>query len=491
MALNRTSTRIALVATLLAGTALGSFALPVTRATAQTATAPISAPAATALPGFSALVTKVRPAVVTITSTERVTAQDGGSPFPPGSPQDQMFRHFFQGQGGSQGGEAHASKALGSGFVVDADGHIVTNNHVIDGATKVVVTLDDGRELTAKVIGHDARTDIAVLKIDAGKPLSYLALGDSDKALPGDWVVAMGNPFGLGGTVTAGIVSARGRDIGSGPYDDFLQIDAPINRGNSGGPLFSTDGSVIGVNTAIFSPSGGSVGIGFAIPSNLVKQVVAQLEATGHIDRGFIGVSAQKIDPAMASALKLPNPQGALVAEVQPDSPAAAAGVKPGDVITAVGDQKVTDPRSLARIVGDLHPDHATDLVVMRDGSTETLKVTTGKLADQTADATDSSAPSPSGRLGLAMAPLDADARDNLGLGKNVKGAVITEVRPDSPAASAGLQPGDVITGVGNQRVTSPADAAKAIRSQKGSVALRILRDGHNLFVALGGSDQG
>ncbi len=485
-----TLTRLTLVATLLAGTALGSLALPITHATAQTAPAPIAAPAATALPGFSGLVTQVRPAVVTITSTERVSAQDGGSPFPPGSPQDQMFRHFFQGQQGEQR-QAHAAKALGSGFVVDADGHIVTNNHVIDGATKVVVTLDDGRELPAKVIGHDARTDIAVLKIDAGKPLSYLALGDSDKALPGDWVVAMGNPFGLGGTVTAGIVSARGRDIGSGPYDDFLQIDAPINRGNSGGPLFATDGTVIGVNTAIFSPSGGSVGIGFAIPSNLVKQVVAQLEATGHIDRGFIGVSAQKIDPAMASALKLPAPEGALVAEVQPDSPAAAAGVKPGDVITAVGDKKVTDPRSLARLVADLHADHTTDLTVMRDGNAETLKVTTAKLPDQTADATDSTQPSPGGRLGLALAPLDSDARDNLGLDRSVRGAVITEVRPDSAAAAAGLQPGDVITGVGNRRVTSPEDATRAIRAQKGALALRILRDGHNLFVAVGGNNQG
>jgi serine protease Do len=490
MALKRPSTRLALVAALLAGTALGSFALPMTHAVAQPATAPISAPAtgtAATLPGFSGLVSKVRPAVVTITSTERVSATDGGSPFPPGSPQDQMFRHFFQ----MPQGQARTEKALGSGFIVDSAGHIVTNNHVIAGATKVVVTLDDGRELPAKVIGHDARTDIAVLKVEAGKPLPYLALGNSDNAQPGDWVVAMGNPFGLGGTVTAGIVSARGRDIGSGPYDDFLQIDAPINRGNSGGPLFSTDGTVIGVNTAIFSPSGGSVGIGFAIPSNLVKDVVAQLEAHGHIDRGFIGVSAQKIDPAMASALKLPSPDGALVAEVQPDTPAAAAGVKPGDVITKVGDQKVTDPRSLARIVADLHADHTTDLTVFRDGASETLKVTTAKLPDQTADATGSGTGSPNGHLGLALAPLNKDARDNLGLDRTVRGAVITEVRPNSPAADAGLQPGDVITGVGDHRVTSPEEAARDIRNQKGSVALRILRDGHNLFVAVGGDNAG
>ena len=482
-----TRTRIALMAALLAGTALGSFALPITHATAQTA--PISAPAATPLPGFSGLVTKVRPAVVTITSTERVTAQESGSPFPPGSPQDQMFRRFFQRPQGSGRSEEHAAKALGSGFVVDAEGHIVTNNHVIDGATKVVVTFDDGTELPARLIGHDARTDIAVLQVEAGKKLPYLALGDSDKALPGDWVVAMGNPFGLGGTVTAGIVSARGRDIGSGPYDDFLQIDAPINRGNSGGPLFATDGTVIGVNTAIFSPSGGSVGIGFAIPSNLVKQVVTQLESNGRIDRGYIGVAAQKIDPAIASALKLASPQGALVAEVQPDSPAAAAGVKPGDVITAVDDQKVSDPRSLARIVADLHADHATDVTILRDGTPQTLKLTTAKLPEQTTEATATT--SPSGRLGLALAPLDEETRDNLGLGRNVKGAVIGEVRPDSPAAAAGLRAGDVITGIGNRPVNSPEEAARAIRSQKGSIALRILRDGHNLFVAVAPTGEG
>jgi serine protease Do len=298
----------------------------------------------------------------------------------------------------------------------------------------------------------------------------------------------MGNPFGLGGTVTAGIVSARGRDIGSGPYDDFLQIDAPINRGNSGGPLFGTDGTVIGVNTAIFSPSGGSIGIGFAIPSNLVKKVVAQLEANGHIDRGYLGVSAQKVDPAMAAALNLPAASGALVSEVMADSPAATAGVKPGDVITTIGDQKVTDPRSLARIVGDLKPDRSTDIIVQRDGATETLHVTTAKLEDKAADAGKTEPAVSGGRLGLALAPIDPESRQSLGLAPSVKGALIAGVRPDSPASVAGLQEGDVIVGVAGKAVTSPDEAVKAIRAQtKGAVALRVLRDGHNVYVAVGG----
>jgi serine protease Do len=332
-----------------------------------------------------------------------------------------------------------------------------------------------------------------VLKVDAGAKLPYLALGDSDKARPGDWVVAMGNPFGLGGTVTAGIVSARGRDIGAGPYDDFLQIDAPINRGNSGGPLFGTDGTVIGVNTAIFSPSGGSVGIGFAIPSNVVQQVVAQLEATGHVERGFLGVATQKIDGPLAQALKLPKPEGVLVADVQSATPAEAAGVKAGDVITAVNGKAVSDPRGLARMVADLHPGTAATLTVLRDGDTKTLQVTTAPLQEQTADASDSNSQGTGGKLGLALAPLDADARDNLGVPKNVKGVVIAEVQPGSRADNAGLKAGDVIVGVGDKSVTSPQEAVRAIRSTtahaKGDqqvVALRVLRDGHTVYVAVG-----
>ena len=301
----------AFAAVLLAGTALGGVATGWAPAFAEGAVqapqggqiqpaAAVVAPAMQGLPGFADLVAKVRPAVVTITAIEKPQQQaEAGSPFPPGSPQDRMFRRYFGApEGGPRGGVA---EALGSGFLVDAEGHVVTNNHVVKDAASVKVTLDDGRELPARIVGRDERTDLALLKIDAGGNLPFLKLGDSDKARPGDWVVAVVNPFGLGGTVTAGVVSARGRDIGAGPYDDFLQVDAPINRGNSGGPLFAQDGTVIGVNTAIFSPSGGSVGIGFAIPSNIVQTVVAQLEKNGHVERGFLGASTQPVTATMAT----------------------------------------------------------------------------------------------------------------------------------------------------------------------------------------------
>jgi serine protease Do len=294
--------RSAFAAALLTATALSGFAawriapafaaVPQSQAAgAPTTPIDVGRPAAQALPGFADLVQRVRPAVVTITTTMHQPGVKQSSPFPPGSPQDRMFGQYFGAPKQSEGQTVHA---LGSGFLVDAKGDIVTNDHVVKNATDVHVTLSDGRELPAKVVGEDPRTDLAVLKVTSDKPLPHLALGDSDAARVGDWVVAVGNPFGLGGTVTAGILSARGREIGQGPYDDFLQIDAPINRGNSGGPLFSQDGTVIGVNTAIYSPSGGSVGIGFAIPSSVVKQVVVQLEEHGKVERGWLGVRARQ-----------------------------------------------------------------------------------------------------------------------------------------------------------------------------------------------------
>lgn len=485
-----------LAALLLAGTALGGLGASLAPASAQNAAGPIAAPSIPALPGFADLVSRVRPAVVTITSTERVQAQQAGSPFPQGSSEDQMFRRYFgePGQGPDRrpkpDAPGQAAKALGSGFLVDAQGHIVTNNHVVEGASKVVVTLEGGRELEAKVIGRDPRTDVAVLQVNAGAGLPFLSLGDSDTARPGDWVVAMGNPFGLGGTVTAGIVSARGRNIGAGPYDDFLQVDAPINRGNSGGPLFNTAGAVVGVNTAIFSPSGGSVGIGFAIPSNVVKTIVAELEAHGRVERGFLGVTTQTVDTAMAAALKLPKAEGALVSEVQPDSPAAAAGLKPGDVVTAVNGAAVPDPRALARQVAGLKPGAAVQLAVQRDGVGQVVAVTPALLPDKAAVAAREDAQA-NGGLGLALAPLDGAAREALNVPPGVKGAVIAAVRPDSPASEAGLRPGDVVVSVGSHPVFAPADAAKAISerpSGTGAVALRVLREGHSLFVVVPGT---
>ena len=477
--------RPVLAAALLAGTALGGLGTSLAPATAQSTPAPIATQPVAATPGFGDLVSRVRPAVVTITSTETAPVQPAASR---GSDEDAMPRGPFGVPGrGQPDAASRTMKALGSGFLVDAEGHVVTNNHVVAGATKVVVTLDDGRELEAKVMGRDPRTDLAVLKVDAGAGLPFLSLGDSDKARPGDWVVAMGNPFGLGGSVTAGIVSARGRDIGAGPYDDFLQVDAPINRGNSGGPLFGTDGTVLGVNTAIYSPSGGSVGIGFAIPSNVVKQVVAELEAHGHVERGFLGASTQKVTPAMAAALKLPKAEGALVADVQPDGPAAAAGLKPGDVVMAVNGAAVHDPRTLARQVAALHPGATVQLAVQRDGAAQTLSAKAEALPEQVADAGAQVPHGTGGKIGLALAPLDQAAREGLNIPAGTKGAVIAAVRPDSPASEAGLRAGDVLVGVGNRLVTTPEEAVRAIGSRdgKGALALRVLRDGHSLFVAV------
>jgi serine protease Do len=485
----------ALAAMLLAGTALGGAAgwlvLPAfAEAQQPQAAAPAVNPPALALPGFADLVARVRPAVVTITTTTGEPEADRvASPFPQGSAQDRMFRRYF----GEQA-PARRAQALGSGFVIDAGGHIVTNNHVVNGASRVTVTLDDGRELQARIVGRDPRTDLALLKVDAGAPLAFLNLGDSDQARPGDWVVAVGNPFGLGGTVTAGIVSARGRDIHSGPYDDFLQIDAPINRGNSGGPLFGLDGRVIGVNTAIFSPSGGSIGIGFAIPSNLVRSVVAQLQETGRVERGFLGASLQPVDAAMARAMGLPQATGALVAEVERDGPAARAGLRAGDVVTAIGDTAVRGPRELARAVADMRGGTDTTLSVRRDGREQRLSVELAALQDRRtteAAARDGKGGQQAerGRLGFALASVEEAQQAGVAVPRGTEGAVVAEVRPDGPAAEAGLRPSDIITAVGSQTVRSPEQAAAAIRealrSNNGAVALRLLRDGHQAFVAV------
>ena len=490
---NQRFRRTGFAVALLAGTAISGFAgWQAGPAFAQTTTehsAPIDVgrPAAQALPGFADLVQKVSPAVVTISTAMRAPSDDASSPFPSGSPQAEEFGQFF---GTPHRGGTHVVHALGSGFIVDSAGHIVTNNHVVKNATDIEVTLADGRKMAAKVVGVDPKTDLAVLQVKSDTPLPHLALGDSDAARVGDWVVAVGNPFGLGGTVTAGILSARGRQIGEGPYDNFLQIDAPINRGNSGGPLFAQDGTVIGVNTAIYSPSGGSVGIGFAIPSSVVKQVVGDLEAHGKVDRGWLGVAAQPVSPTMAKALHLPGASGALVAEVQKDSPASSAGIQPGDVITRIGSQTVNDPRALAMIVAALHAGSDQEMTVHRDGQDKTLTIAVAAQPGEDA-AAQSAAAEPGPRLGLALAPLTEDVRQELGLTPNQKGVVIADVKQDSPAQVAGLQAGDVLEMVGNQAITNPQQAVKALRDgtqKSGAVALRVLRDGHQAFVALNAS---
>jgi serine protease Do len=357
----------------------------------------------------------------------------------------------------------------------------------VKGAKSVSVTLDDGTELPAKVVGTDPRTDIAVLKVAASKPLPYIELGNSRDVKPGEWVVAMGNPFGLGGTVTAGIVSAVSRDIGAGPYDQFIQVDAPINQGNSGGPLFTQDGKVIGMNTAILSPTGGSVGIGFAIPSDMIRTVEAQLAQNGHMTRGYVGVSTQGVTPAMAKALRLQDGRGALVASVEPDSPAAKAGLQPGDVILGLDGRKITTPRDLAIDVAHVKPGSEAKFDILRDGGTQTVTVAVAAMQNErTADrgATDAG----EARVGVSLAPLTPEVRGQLEVPARTNGAVVAEVQPGSPAEQAGLREGDVIVSVGSQAIGSPDEAARAIRSaakKDQAVALRIFREGRSAFVAI------
>jgi serine protease Do len=483
--------RTALAAVLLAGTALGGFAIG---HNVYAADAPPGAPVnpsgsavtSNVLPDFTGLVTQVKPAVVSITTKLNVAP----AAFEGDEEQQQIplpFRQFpFGGMGPQMGPQRHAVEARGSGFIIDANGTIITNNHVVKDAKTVSVTLDDGTQLPAKVIGRDSRTDIAVLKVDAHKPLPYIQLGNSANVKPGEWVVAMGNPFGLGGSVTAGIVSASGRDIGAGPYDQFIQVDAPINQGNSGGPLFTQDGKVIGMNTAILSPSGGSIGIGFAIPSDMIRTVVSQLETSGHVTRGYIGVEAQQVSATMAKAMHLSGNTGALIASVQSDTPASKAGLEPGDVITSVNGVSVKNPRDLAVTVASVKPGDEAKLQVVHNGDAKSVDVKVGTMPnEQTASADHGEAHR--ARIGLALAPLSSDMSGQLDVPEGTRGAVVRSVEPDSPADQAGLKTGDVIVGVGGKKVSSPSEAAKAIRgaAKDHAVALRVIRNGEPLFVGV------
>jgi serine protease Do len=369
--------------------------------------------------------------------------------------------------------------AQGSGFFISPDGYIVTNNHVVDHATEVTVTTSEGKTLAAKVIGTDPKSDLALLKVTDAGTFPFVKFAEHTPRV-GDWVIAVGNPFGLGGTVTAGIVSARGRDIGSGPYDDFLQIDAPVNHGNSGGPTFNAEGEVVGVNTAIFSPSGGSVGIGFAIAGDVVQNVVAQLKDGGSVQRGWLGVEIQQVTPDIADSMGLKNASGALVAKENKDAPAAAAGVKIGDVITAVNGQSVADPRELARRIADLGPKKSADLTIWRNGAQQTLAVTLGSMPnDQQASIEAPAKPE---------APA-AFAKLGLTLEHGTDGVTVSDVDPSGVAADRGLQTGDVIIEASGQPVTRPAEIAKAFDTARTdgrkSVLLRVKSADNVRFVAL------
>ncbi|MBV1799663.1 Do family serine endopeptidase [Siccirubricoccus sp. G192] len=423
-------------------------------------------------PDFADLAAKVTPAVVRVSVIGHV--QNAAAEIPPelrGTP----FEEFFRRYGGSPTPRRIAGQ--GSGFIIDPAGFIVTNNHVVGNADQVKVELADGRDLPAKVVGTDPQTDLALLKVEAGGALPTVAFGDSDHLRVGEWVVAMGNPFGLGASATAGIVSARGRQIGAGPYDDFIQTDAPINPGNSGGPLFNTTGEVVGVNTAIFSPSGGNIGIGFAVPSRLAQHVVAQLKDHGRVERGWLGVSMQRLDPEMAAALSVPEAKGAVVAAVEPNSPAARAGLQPGDVIVGVNGRPIAQPRALAAAVAELKPGAETKLAVLRNGERTEPQVTIGTPPNARM-AQGGAAGQEREQLGLALAPN----------GKG-EGAVVAQVAPDGLAAERGMQPGDVILRAGGQVVHGPADVAKAVdaarQAGRSAIALQIEREGGRAIVAL------
>ena len=439
---------------------------------------------------FAELADQISPSVVNITTSAMIAAPaDGGPIAPEGSPFEDFFDDF--GGPGGQGG-AQRSEALGSGFVVSEDGYIVTNNHVIEGADEITIEFFSGKKLPAKVVGKDDKTDIALLKVEAEEALPFVNFGDSDLMRVGDWVMAMGNPLGQGFSVSAGIVSARGREQ-QGPYDDFIQTDAAINRGNSGGPLFNMDGQVIGVNTSILSPNGGSIGIGFSMSSNVVSKVVAQLQEFGETRRGWLGVRIQDVTPDVAEAMGLAVASGALVTDV-PEGPAKEAGLVAGDVITRFDGQPVDDAGDLTRRVADAPIGEAVPVIIERAGQTETLAVTLGRREEAEAAPTPASAPAPEApkemeTLGLKIATLDDDMRGKLGLDASSEGLMIVAVDQASEAFTKGLREGDLITEAGQQKVVRLQDLedriAEAKEAGRLSILLLIRRGGDPRFVAL------
>jgi serine protease Do len=499
--------KFALMASVVAGLGVAAYGLSPQHAPADLFTSPAHAQVNNEVRkverpiGFADIVERVKPSVISVkvNIAQKLAKDDTSSedsPFQPGSPMERFFRRFGGPDGlppGLRGGPRGGGRAItgqGSGFFISSDGYAVTNNHVVDGADKVEVTTDDGKTYSAKVIGTDPRTDLALIKVEGGSNFPFAKLSDTKPRI-GDWVLAVGNPFGLGGTVTAGIVSASGRDIGNGPYDDFIQIDAPVNKGNSGGPAFDTNGEVMGVNTAIYSPSGGSVGIAFSIPANTVKSVVAQLKDKGTVSRGWIGVQIQPVTSDIADSLGLKKAEGALVAEPQASGPAAKAGIESGDVITAVNGEPVKDARELARTIGGLSPGNSVKLNVLHKGQDKVVNLTLGQLPNTQEAKADTDNDDKGGatrgtdvpRLGLTVAPANSVA----GAGKD--GVVVTEVDPKSAAAERGFKEGDVILEVAGKSVTSAGDVRDAITAarndSKNSVLMRVKSGGSSRFVAV------
>jgi serine protease Do len=470
---------------------------------------------------FADLVEHVSPAVVTVVVEREATRQQSNLDDIP-APFRDFFRQFggrgqgdggqgdgAQGGGGQGGGgqnrgrgQTFRSQAMGSGFIIDPSGYIVTNNHVVEDGKKISVKLPNGREFTANLVGADKDTDVALLKVDNVKDLPIVAFGDDRRVRVGDWVVAVGNPFGLGGTVTAGIVSSINRDIGSGNYVDFLQIDAPINQGNSGGPTFDLSGRVIGMNSAIFSPSGGSVGIGFAIPASTVKSVVDQLRDHGNVTRGWLGVQIQNLTPDMAASLGASSEKGAIVANVIDDSPAAKAGFKQGDVILSLNGSEVDDNRDLTRKVANLGVGDKANFMVLRDGARRSVTAVIAKRDEaQIATATppanqgnnrggnNNREKATASSLGMDLMTLTSETRDQYDIDASVSGVVVTTVDPNSEAADKGFRPGDVIVSVGNKNVRTPADVEQGVtdakRANRESILLLVAGRGGQRYVAL------
>ena len=474
--------------------------------------------ASVTVPSFAPLVQEVLPAVVNVSAVQRPSktaenrdanagfdqAKDeaGTSRLAP-SALDELLRRFFE-QQERKGEPNEPGLALGSGFIIDPRGYVVTDDHVLENADAVIVTFHDATRHPARIIGRDSLTDLALLKIDAQRPLPYVRWGNSDAAQVGDWVLAVGNPFGLSDTVSSGIISARGRDIHAGPYDDFLQIDAAINRGNSGGPTFNLDGAVIGINTAIYSPNGGSVGIGFAIPANLAKPVVAQLEEYGKVQRGWLGVQIQPVTPEIAQSFGLAQVTGALVAGVSANGPAARAGFAPGDVILSVDGHDIERMRDLPLVVADMPIGRIAQVTVWRQNRAIGLRPVIGQMPEtpeaaainQDENADRRASPADLG-TGLELAPLTAQRRSRLRVGANVAGVVVTGIAPDGPFAGLDLLPGDVIETINRQPAASPADTIAKFRQAAtrgaGVLLLQINRHGSSRFLTmrLGGGAKG
>jgi len=445
---------------------------------------------------FADLAEKSLPAVVNISTTQTLNADNQGQ-----EQLDELFKQFLdRQQGGNDQPKPRKATSLGSGFIIDASGFIVTNNHVIENADEITVITHDNEEFKAKLIGADEKTDLALLKVEAGKSLPFVSWGNSDAMRIGDWVLAIGNPFGLGGSVTAGIVSARQRDINAGPYDDFLQTDASINRGNSGGPMFNMDGEVVGINSAIYSPSGGSVGIGFAIPSNLAKPIIDQLRQFGHPRRGWIGVRIQSVSPELAEGLHLQSSKGALIASVTAGGPAEEAGIKQGDVVLKFDGKDVTEMRGLPRMVAETPVAKTVDVIVWRKGKEVSITTKVGEYPENEAEASatpppDDTANPPADQgnkidsLGVALATLDDSSRQKFGLPSDAEGVLVTDVDQSGPAAEKDLRPGDVIVEVDQKAVKSPGDVRDRVKSAQDNgyrvVTLLVNRKGDFQWVAV------